>query len=273
MWLISDNLFLSNYQTVSDHTNDEIFKKFQIRKVVSLMEECIPNVCKLPNVEYVFFKALDVEEQELLSNGIMMEAIEQIDASTSKNENVIVHCVAGVSRSVAICMGYLMYKRNLTTAVALDLIKNVQPTALPNSGFMAQLKIFERSGCLLEAKRYQNILLKVIGKTGEALSFYRQPVIGSKGSKFRFKCKKCRKLIFTSENIVHHDNITEISHQFLIEPMAWFNVASHTSNITHSCGAKLGNFIATGSKCPNCFEFVCPWICAEKSKIDIELVN
>ncbi|TGZ63530.1 hypothetical protein CRM22_006868 [Opisthorchis felineus] len=64
-----------------------------------------------------------------------------IDEAEKSNGIVLVHCVAGVSRSVAIVMAYLMHKyRNFTVLRALDFIQSRRPIAGPNLHFMGQLE-------------------------------------------------------------------------------------------------------------------------------------
>ncbi|XP_023515308.1 dual specificity protein phosphatase 1-like [Cucurbita pepo subsp. pepo] len=56
---------------------------------------------------------------------------------------VLIHCFAGVSRSVTITLAYLMKKRGMNLTEALEHVKSRRPQASPNVGFMFQLKDFE----------------------------------------------------------------------------------------------------------------------------------
>ncbi|KAG7026256.1 Dual specificity protein phosphatase 1 [Cucurbita argyrosperma subsp. argyrosperma] len=56
---------------------------------------------------------------------------------------VLIHCFAGVSRSVTITLAYLMKKRGMNLTEALEHVKSRRPQASPNVGFMVQLKEFE----------------------------------------------------------------------------------------------------------------------------------
>jgi len=55
----------------------------------------------------------------------------------------LVHCYAGVSRSVTICAAYLMRKYNLSAQEAVNRIKSIRSIASPNFGFIKQLEQFE----------------------------------------------------------------------------------------------------------------------------------
>eukprot|EP00923_Selenidium_pygospionis_P036342 GHVN01063783.1.p1 GENE.GHVN01063783.1~~GHVN01063783.1.p1 ORF type:complete len:547 (+),score=137.80 GHVN01063783.1:240-1643(+) len=55
---------------------------------------------------------------------------------------ILVHCWAGVSRSVAVVAAYLIKTNAITVNEALQMVKNVRPVANPNAGFVRQLNHF-----------------------------------------------------------------------------------------------------------------------------------
>ena len=57
--------------------------------------------------------------------------------------NVLVHCVAGISRSASVVLAYLMWKENMSFEEALEYLKGLRPIVEPNDGFVKQLKDFE----------------------------------------------------------------------------------------------------------------------------------
>lgn len=69
------------------------------------------------------------------------------DALADKEGRVLVHCNAGVSRSVSIVTAYLMSRRQWTLKRTLEHIRISRPAAKPNEGFMKQLEMYEK--CLL----------------------------------------------------------------------------------------------------------------------------
>lgn len=66
------------------------------------------------------------------------------DEGRVKEEGVLVHCLAGISRSVTITMAYLMYKMSLSLNEAYDIVRAKKANISPNFHFMGQLLDFER---------------------------------------------------------------------------------------------------------------------------------
>ena len=79
---------------------------------------------------------------------------ELIKANEVVGGKTIVHCIAGVSRSVSLCAAYLMKNvrsekglfgnNNMGATEAVKYIQKRRPCANPNPSFMHQLKKFEK---------------------------------------------------------------------------------------------------------------------------------
>ena len=65
-----------------------------------------------------------------------------IASGLEAGESVLVHCIAGISRSAALIIAYLVAERGHTLAEALDLTRTAREVAKPNQGFLAQLEQF-----------------------------------------------------------------------------------------------------------------------------------
>lgn len=248
-------------------TSKQEFTKNKIKRVLTLTTEQIPEGNRLKDVDYKFIHLLDMPNEPILSNGLLEESLKYIDDGVNNEEGVVVHCLAAVSRSVTICAAFLMYKNQWKMEKAIKMVESVRKTIGPNSGFLSQLKIWERCGMSLAADRYANLNLDIPGVfDADSRTIWRQPVSDDRG-KIRFKCRQCRKVIFNSDNMAH-SQVTTSCQKYLIEPMEWLVVTGVTCSINHSCNAKLGNFIATGSKCNGCNKFVKQWIFIDKSKVD-----
>ncbi|KAG8227633.1 hypothetical protein J437_LFUL008710 [Ladona fulva] len=56
----------------------------------------------------------------------------------------LVHCVAGVSRSAALCLAYLMKYERMSLRKAFVHLRSKRPSVRPNTGFFQQLIAYER---------------------------------------------------------------------------------------------------------------------------------
>lgn len=267
MWKITEKLYLAQLPMIIGPTNKDEFSKNEIKRVLTLTTEPIPENQQISNVDYKFIHLLDMPKEPILTNGILEKAVLYINESIENEENVVVHCHAAVSRSVSVCAAYLMYKNQWPMEKALKMIESVRKSIGPNPGFLAQLKIWERCKMSFSAETYRNIYLFVPGMyDADSKTIWRQPVIKDT-TKTRFKCRQCRKTLYNSDNLVHPQS-TEYCQQYLIEPMEWLTITDSSCSINHSCGAKLGNFIGTGSKCNGCNKYVRRWIFIDRSKVD-----
>jgi len=86
----------------------------------------------------------DVESQDL--SEAFEEGLQLIDAALEKKKGggkVLVHCFEGKSRSVSMCLAYMMTRENKTLADAMNFVKSKRPQARPNAGFWKQLVALE----------------------------------------------------------------------------------------------------------------------------------
>lgn len=66
------------------------------------------------------------------------------DEARQKKSGVLVHCLAGISRSVTVTVAYLMQTQRLSLNDAYDYVKSCKPNISPNFNFMGQLLDFEQ---------------------------------------------------------------------------------------------------------------------------------
>jgi len=86
-----------------------------------------------------------------------------LDEELAAERRVLVHCASGVSRSVSVCVAYLMVRRKMNLKSSLECVRRNRRFANPNVGFMIQLNELEaNNGDLVQARAsYQ---LKIKGK-------------------------------------------------------------------------------------------------------------
>lgn len=67
------------------------------------------------------------------------------DEARKNGKGVLVHCLAGISRSVTVTVAYLMGTEGMSLNEAYDFVKSCKPNISPNFNFMGQLMEFEKT--------------------------------------------------------------------------------------------------------------------------------
>ncbi|XP_060624751.1 dual specificity protein phosphatase 8 isoform X1 [Anolis sagrei] len=83
------------------------------------------------------------------------KSIEFIDKAKVSSCQVIVHCLAGISRSATIAIAYIMKTMGMSSDDAYRFVKDRRPSISPNFNFLGQLLEYERSLKLLKALKTQ----------------------------------------------------------------------------------------------------------------------
>lgn len=121
-----------------DAVSADVGQRYGITHVLSVGIDCpIP----MPGtMRTMFVPCLDLAET-LLSVDVLPLTNAFIDECRKDGGRVLVHCNAGVSRSAAVVIGYLMaVERGLTYDGALDRLRAKRPCCRPNNGFAKQLR-------------------------------------------------------------------------------------------------------------------------------------
>lgn len=66
-----------------------------------------------------------------------------IHAARLRDGNVLIHCLAGMSRSVTVAVAYIMSVTQLSWKEALKVVRSGRSVANPNLGFQVQLQDYE----------------------------------------------------------------------------------------------------------------------------------
>ncbi|TKS88128.1 Dual specificity protein phosphatase 8 [Collichthys lucidus] len=80
----------------------------------------------------------DVTQLDLLSHCAVCS-----DAAMSSGASVLVHCAAGISRSPALAVAYIMYSLGMDLDHAYRFVKERRPSISPNFNFLGQLQHFQ----------------------------------------------------------------------------------------------------------------------------------
>lgn len=127
--MILEHLYIGS----QDCTSKEVLNQYNIQNVLSL------GVDVETNVGHIYVQCLDLPETDL--KPILEQSLPFIQQVVSRSENVLIHCNAGVSRTSAVAIAYLMHYEKMTFIDAYDLVKTKRPSIQPNVGFRKQLQL------------------------------------------------------------------------------------------------------------------------------------
>lgn len=127
---------------VSHCKDPALLKDLGITHVLNLAKEC--GDAKPPsNVHYMFVPLNDSMHQDIRM--FLDELFAYIDeARNAPNGRILVHCRGGISRSVAVVLGYLMRSYAYTMEKAYAFVRAKKPLIAPNLNFVAQLHAYDQ---------------------------------------------------------------------------------------------------------------------------------
>lgn len=129
---IIDHIYLGS----QDCCELDVLAAYNISSVLSVG---IEPPCKFSNINYRFVQCLDLPETDI-TDVLVKDCIPFIENCVECKSNVLVHCNAGVSRSSAIVIGYLVLVKNYKYDDAYTAVKIARSCIKPNKGFEEQLK-------------------------------------------------------------------------------------------------------------------------------------
>lgn len=139
-------------------------------------------------------------------------------ARLRKDCNVLIHCLAGMSRSVTICVAYIMSTSNLNWRDALRVVRVGRKIANPNAGFQIQLQEFENNKVDMERlrmkERFPSLALRDTDQEYIYLSLKHFDSMIASRDLCHFNCKRNENCP-TDKNIIENEKFAyfEISHK------------------------------------------------------------
>lgn len=130
-------LYVGSIRTVQ---TSQVYQDLNVRYVLSVGRELVVKVDVGMKHRVVFLS--DYPEEDVTR--VLDEAFHFINEARDSGAGVIVHCFAGLSRSVSVVAAYLMRFEGMSLESALTLIRNCRPAAEPNKGFLEQLAAYEK---------------------------------------------------------------------------------------------------------------------------------
>lgn len=119
-----------------------VLRKYNISHVVSILSAAGEPASNHPGVCYRRFLLEDDEHADITQFFVPTFRFVR-HALNSNNNNVLIHCFMGVSRSVTLACSYLMRTHRWSATVALEHIRQFRFEASPNPGFLQQLQQLE----------------------------------------------------------------------------------------------------------------------------------
>ncbi|RKP17092.1 phosphatases II, partial [Rozella allomycis CSF55] len=136
---IIDGLFIGDYQQAS---NKEVLLTYNIRYILNVAEEC-ENVFKNDKrFVYCHVPLKDTTRQDL--KAILLTCFQFIDQALDNDSCILVHCLAGRSRSAAIVVAYLVFRFKIGFKKACRIMEDKNVTLQINLGFIGQLMDIEK---------------------------------------------------------------------------------------------------------------------------------
>uniref|UniRef100_A0A0K0DIT2 protein-tyrosine-phosphatase n=1 Tax=Angiostrongylus cantonensis TaxID=6313 RepID=A0A0K0DIT2_ANGCA len=126
----------------NDAANTEQMKKRGITHVVNLSIGC-PRASSITSDENFLRIPVNDSYQEKLSP-YFERAWEFLERVRKSGNVVLIHCLAGISRSPTLAISYVMRYLNMSSEDAYKLVKEKRPSISPNFNFMGQLLEYEQ---------------------------------------------------------------------------------------------------------------------------------
>lgn len=145
--MILERLFLSS---VGPAQNKALLQKLKITHIVNLTgPDPHSDIPRYPNAFPNRFKYLHLcirDEQSTKISRYFDKVHAFIDKGLSNKENcVLVHCEAGISRSSTLVISYLMKRNGMNLKQAYEYVLSRKPNIGPNNVFFAQLINYEKT--------------------------------------------------------------------------------------------------------------------------------
>ncbi|CAG2109420.1 unnamed protein product, partial [Medioppia subpectinata] len=144
--------------------------------IVGLKISCIINATyEVPNYDVKGLECIRVPIDDTVDDDISLyleEVADKLNEVVSENRGVIVHCVAGISRSSSLVLAYLVKYQKMTLKEAFIHCKTCRELSQPNIGFFKSLIEFEKQ---MFGKTSVQIMIKEInGQNQEIPDIYEE---------------------------------------------------------------------------------------------------
>nr|XP_033808094.1 dual specificity protein phosphatase 16 [Geotrypetes seraphini]XP_033808095.1 dual specificity protein phosphatase 16 [Geotrypetes seraphini] len=124
-----------------DVLNKELIQQNDIAYVLNASNTC-PKPDFIPESHFLRVPVNDSFCEKILP--WLDKSVDFIEKAKASNGRVLVHCLAGISRSATIAIAYIMKRMDMSLDEAYRFVKEKRPTISPNFNFLGQLLDFEK---------------------------------------------------------------------------------------------------------------------------------
>ncbi|NXE89642.1 DUS16 phosphatase, partial [Menura novaehollandiae] len=124
-----------------DVLNKELMQQNDIGYVLNASNTC-PKPDFIPESHFLRVPVNDSFCEKILP--WLDKSVDFIEKAKASNGRVLVHCLAGISRSATIAIAYIMKRMDMSLDEAYRFVKEKRPTISPNFNFLGQLLDFEK---------------------------------------------------------------------------------------------------------------------------------
>lgn len=121
-----------------------LLQSLAVTHVVNAAASTVPNFYEDRGLTYLALEMLDLPDFTL-TRATIDTVCDFIDEALSSGGSVLVHCNAGISRSSALVLAFLIVRRGMDLFRALAKARDVRPVVRPNDGFLRQLRDLQKS--------------------------------------------------------------------------------------------------------------------------------
>ncbi len=141
--------------SIKDSTDSKQLEANKITHILSIHDQVSKSDAK-KDVKYLRFNARDSAQENI--KRFFEESIHFIHEARLSNGNVLVHCLAGVSRSASLVIAYLMTITEMPWYDCMNVVRGAREQAGPNFGFQRQLQNFDHTSVkqVMKATLWQN---------------------------------------------------------------------------------------------------------------------
>ena len=148
MHQITDSIWVGSLMALS---GPKTMQKYNITHVLSVLDinaagygvERFEKPIK-DNFKHLYLEIQDTEEEDIMQ--FFPQTNDFIDDAIANGGSVLVHCIAGISRSATCACPHIMRQNKWTVQQTVDFVRTKRPIANPNPSFLEQLEVYYQCG-------------------------------------------------------------------------------------------------------------------------------